>query len=666
MIPTQPLSSYWLSDIDDLTRKYEDQDYRRSPEFALRLSQIRKGIANFVRIVTKRDIPVRFNINQQKSYAVHDGKNEYIVISATSNPELFDSNVGIALHEAAHLILSKPTADIPESIPLFHFLSVLKKEPITSFFPNDVYDLAQRIQLSDDDLGDLFKKMINWLEDRRIDAWMMDNAIGYQGYYRALYAAFWDHPDISTLLLDPSTHTSTLQNYRFHIINMTNPAADPRFLPELDVIWKLVDLPNISRFSFDNKWEKWKRKGKNGVYPIEKLPDVVQVAIRIIGIILNHCQPSVESSAQKEPVAMEYFDAEKSLIATTERSKIDEMQDKFLDNDIDKECVDKDVVDLLDALDGANAEMITVSDGPIKNAKVIVYHKLTMALINSVKFPFSRKLMGDAGLEAMILAINDGISMGDLLAYRLRVLSDEFPITYPRQESGMVDDRLLADLMMWGETHIFKMEMTRRHRPIVLHLSIDSSGSMYGLKWYNSIRLAVAMARGAEKVKNLEVIISFRTSSDLLAHVLIAYDSRQDKIDHIRKTFPYLGAAGGTPEGLCFAAIKRKIIDSNDQGSRRFFVNISDGEPGHVWHINNKKLEWYRGTLAWKHTAQQVKEMRQAGISILSYFIYQGKEPPELKLNAFKTMYGSSSVVINPTDVGSIARTLNRLFMSGL
>jgi hypothetical protein len=52
-------------------------------------------------------------------------------------------------------------------------------------------------------------------------------------------------------------------------------------------------------------------------------------------------------------------------------------------------------------------------------------------------------------------------------------------------------------------------------------------------------------------------------------------------------------------------------------------------------------------------------EFRAAGIHVLSYYIgYSGYEHA-----GFKAMYGSSAVFIDPTQIGGIARTINKLLM---
>src|SRR4051812_19410923 len=109
MSTQQSHSSYWLDrqTINALQMVRIYPSYKTSPEYIMRLSGVRRAIANFVRIVAGRDIPVHFSTGKKSFAATNKADEEVIVISATDDPDLFDANVGTALHEAAHMLLSK-------------------------------------------------------------------------------------------------------------------------------------------------------------------------------------------------------------------------------------------------------------------------------------------------------------------------------------------------------------------------------------------------------------------------------------------------------------------------------------------------------------------------------------------------------------------------------
>ena len=114
---------------------------------------------------------------------------------------------------------------------------------------------------------------------------------------------------------------------------------------------------------------------------------------------------------------------------------------------------------------------------------------------------------------------------------------------------------------------------------------------------------------------------------------------------------PYVDVAGLTPEGLCFDAIMKEIIDSS-KGKDSYFVNMSDGMPYY---------EGYCGEDAERHTRQQVKKMVREGIKVISYFI-DGK-PDGRNATNFRNMYGKEAQFINVNRIGDVAKSMNNKFL---
>ena len=80
-------SAYWLSHTP--TEKFN----------LIELAHTQRAISNFVKILTKKEIPVEF-FEQNQGDSMTDGKK--IAISSTINMHNIDSVVGLALHEGAH------------------------------------------------------------------------------------------------------------------------------------------------------------------------------------------------------------------------------------------------------------------------------------------------------------------------------------------------------------------------------------------------------------------------------------------------------------------------------------------------------------------------------------------------------------------------------------
>jgi hypothetical protein len=122
--------------------------------------------------------------------------------------------------------------------------------------------------------------------------------------------------------------------------------------------------------------------------------------------------------------------------------------------------------------------------------------------------------------------------------------------------------------------------------------------------------------------------------------------------------FPSLNVGGTTPEGLCFEAIMKNFLGSNNDMDS-YFLNISDGEP----YFGNNDL-YYSGEPAYQHTRKMVKQIEGMGIQTLSYFVddyvREGDEPSK----GFKIMYGAGAKLIDLKNVSQITKTMNGLFLS--
>jgi hypothetical protein len=750
-LPQRSHSSFWLDEsvYESVVAHNNDPHAKTSPEYALKLNSIRRAIANFVRIVTGKDIPVKFSTGTQ-SYAVNEENHEFIVISATDDPDKFDINVGLALHEGAHMILSRPTPGNADSIPLFELIGEVMKHPGFFITPNAKTQL-NRLGLKDVDFGNLMRLLVNVMEDRRIDGWMYQHAIGYRGYYDAMYDAYWHSNAISELLMNPLSRRPTVNSYALHIINMTNEAANRGALPGLSEIYDLIDLSEINRFVHDPHWTTWKKasvQDTNGNWhcPIPALPEMARVAIAVIDIILANSEraedikvedfiskgngdgppkagepdddnfdvadesetapdaetqptPHTPDDASETSSTTDGNDDEEDATQTTDpaiekkfddaATKFDEVvndalkdQAAFVNNEQQKEIVDAELDTQLTAMEDAKAEMRLVGSGLIARAKVIVYHNLSMNLLSTKTIPFSQSVLGHPKRNGELVGIiEQGIGMGNVLAHQLRVMADESTLQFTRQNAGKLDRRLLASLGYENE-NVFYYQAIERLNPVLVHLSIDSSRSMRGEKWKRAVKLAVAMAKAAEKIRTLDVVISFRSGGDgdELAHILIAYDSRRDSFSKVTQLFPYLRANGGTPEGLCFEAVKDIIVKGGSSTTRKFFVNISDGAPDFIissrgTNGDSETIVDYSGEDAWLHTSRQVQEIRREGVTVLSYFVHEEQSLAQRYFSkpdnweaecreGFTTMYGKDARFIDVDAVSDITRTLNQAFLT--
>jgi hypothetical protein len=267
-------------------------------------------------------------------------------------------------------------------------------------------------------------------------------------------------------------------------------------------------------------------------------------------------------------------------------------------------------------------------------------------------------------------AVNRGIQLGHLLGKRLKIRSEVNLTKYTRKSSGKIDRRILADIGFQNENIFYKVDVDK-YNSAFIHISLDASGSMGGRKWINAITSVTAICKAASMIDNLRVSVSIRTttmsSSHQLPYIAMVYDSNKDSFSKVRTMFPYLHPSGNTPEGLCFEAIM-DLLDCKSHEQDYYFLNFSDGQPAYHYCINGVDF-YYDHEVGGAHTRRQVNDIRNKGYKVLSYFIRQTSHVSSFYScspddeRCFKTMYGQDASFINVTNIISIAKTMNQMFL---
>lgn len=704
----------------------------------IQLAAYRRIVSNFVFILTHLDIPVQFCSQEKSTLNFTDGKTVYLSSSIRRKAD-FDWSVGVALHEASHILLTdfdaaKSTfARIPVPVPLS-----LKKK-------------AKDKNLSEDHMAYLCKWVWNYVEDRFIDSYVFKEAPGYRGYYKSMYEKFWNSEVNSKALKSEAFRIPNLLSYEFRVINLTNPDTDLdalkglRAIAELinindifrlkttaqriDLSYKVVEIivdnlatqeqepdPNSADATVKKVHDKLATKGGGNGKPQEKKdgqkPEKTETGEK------KPAEPKKDEKSEElseeelknrvksgnKPVEYSPHDAGDTKEFSNEELK--ELSDHFnqqrniLDHKYDgvKESVTKEQEAILDAIEKSGIVLVPAGfglTGDYTQAGVdcIVVRKLTKQLIDSgpSTFPLAAKDYSapgrtDAPPKKYEEAVAKGFVLGKLLGRKLQIRGEETVTKFIRKPSGKIERRLLADIGV-GFENIFNKLRYERYNKARLHISVDSSGSMMmDNKWCPTMTCVVAICVAASMVENLEVSVSFRSTINVsggeLPYVVLAYDSKTDKISKVRQLFPYLAAKGATPEGLAFEAIAEEfIIGKKSTEQDHYFLNISDGEPCYSLSPTTNKYGVgfnYVGESGALHTKSQVDKIRKQGVKILSYFISGDYSPSiftGLSLNGsrgrnltlkdlFGMMYGKDAQFIDVENVTDIARTINKLFLS--
>ena len=301
--------------------------------------------------------------------------------------------------------------------------------------------------------------------------------------------------------------------------------------------------------------------------------------------------------------------------------------------------------------------------------KVMLVKKFTKALAESDTISMIyRPDYSWGGVEENQEAIDKGLAMGTILGKKLQVRGESRETKWTRLDSGRIDKRLISELG-FGNEKVFNTSFVESYSDAFLHISVDASGSMGGYKWINTMTSISAIAKACSMINNVDLVISFRSTQNTNGNhyssrsnksyplMLVAYDSRVDKNNKIKNLFKLLHPSGTTPEGLCFEAIMKEIEPaSKDKDS--YFLNFSDGMP----MFGNDDIDYHNDT-AVNHTKKMVKMIRERGVKVLSYFIGDSYDM-ERSTSTFTKMYGKDAQFVNVTSVLSIAKTMNKAFLT--
>ena len=261
-------AAYWM----DL-RHFDDED----PLF---LAQVQRGITNFVKILTGKDIPVQYATSGD---SMTDGETVYI--ASNLKEDTIDYTVGLALHEASHVLLTD--------------FGYLNKEKDT---------VLKRVHgVPEEDHDNVFT-LINFVEDKRIDNYVYSTAPGYQFYYEKLYRKSFYNEIVDENLQNDVFKTPSWDAYFFRIINIFNRNSDLDALPGLREVRDLLTF--------------------NRIRSMQSTRDAVEVAVKIYNIIKPHIQKEEEkengddkSLTNQEYKTREHVDRQKSFINSQYRKK---------------------------------------------------------------------------------------------------------------------------------------------------------------------------------------------------------------------------------------------------------------------------------------------------------------------------------------------------------
>jgi hypothetical protein len=698
-------SSWWMDDWDDYSSPvysaYSTKELATKNLY--KLAAHRRAIANFVSIVTGQSIPVKFST---KGDSYTDGK--VVTISANiAEPKEFDPAVGLALHEGSHIKLSNfdLLRDLDIAIHRIVGAEEYKRLDEVSKTKGVTYFIG------------VVKDLLNYVEDRRIDNFIYKSAPGYRDYYRSMYDKYFNDPAIDKGMQSDEFAEETFEAYMFRLINLHSKFSRPNILKRMPEIARVIKLNEISRLRTTedalkvaievyailieaiNPLTQPQQNGKGqgqggGEGENEAGEDDIDVQIDDSGddesdgdsdgnadMSGDGNEPAEDGKGMSGKITVKVGKNGKPTDKPADgrlsqrqmdiiRKKI-EKQKEFLRGNIKKSKVSQTESKQLQSIEEAGAEMKVVAQdyygngGSFKGIECVVVKKMTRNLMEQESFPLTSKRYRSGNEDTLYdqysKEVAEGIRIGTLLGKKMQVRGESRETIFNRQLVGKMDKRMVSSLG-YGNEHVFFTREIDSFKKANLHISVDASGSMGGDKWRKTMINVVAMAKAVDMIPNLNIQISFRTTTGELPYIVLAYDSRVDKFIKVKQLFGYLAPSGTTPEGLCFEAIMKQMVGSNSDVDS-YFLNISDGEP----YFHGKGMS-YQGSGAAKHTRKMMKSIEGIGIKVMSYYVtdsnYEVDEHSSSSAKIFKECYGPAASYINVTNVNEVARTMNRLFMS--
>jgi|TARA_B100001964_G_scaffold213678_1_gene250729 hypothetical protein len=234
---------------------FDNEDLKPSIDI-IALSSYRRAIANFVSILTG-DSSIKVNYTTSGgSYT--DGKT--VTISSKMDDKFYDSTVGLALHEGSHIKLSD-----------FDFLRNLENNIPVEYFNRGELKGYRRMEVLSH-----IQKVLNYVEDRRIDNFVFSTSPGYKGYYHSMYDKYFHAKIIDKALLTFEYTDENWDSYIFRILNITNKNTNLKALKGLRDIWNALDLKTVGR--------------------LKSSEDAFKVALEVYNIILNNIPEGTEKT----------------------------------------------------------------------------------------------------------------------------------------------------------------------------------------------------------------------------------------------------------------------------------------------------------------------------------------------------------------------------------
>ena len=492
-------AAYWM----DL-RHFDDED----PIF---LAQVQRGITNFVKILTGKDIPVEYATSGD---SMTDGETVYI--ASNLKEDTIDYTVGLALHEASHVLLTD-----------FAYLNKERGKV-----------LETKWNIPKEDVDNVFT-LINFVEDKRIDHYVYNTAPGYQYYYEELYRKSFYNSIVDDNLKTDNFTTPTWDAYFFRIINIFNRNSDLDKLPRLREVRDLLTYNQINK--------------------LKSTQDSIKTAVEIYNIIKQYIQEEEEKEdGEDKPLNNQEYKTREQV----------ERQKNFINSQYRKKRVHKKVKEQVNKLANSDTK---INNYPLSQSTSIPT-LITKDWEEYFTGPFGHNE------EAVTKGLFLGKQLLKKLKVRNTVKKDIFENQKKGKlnSSKLYQAPFNENLFYRIEKEDYKNIFIH----ISLDLSGSMRGEKLTQTIQTAIAIAYAACniKGFDVEISLRGTIDTNKAKTNQTPVLAyAFNSKKDSIKKLQR-FKKLITCGMTPEGICLDQI-RKNLPTPSYYQEVYLVNISDGLP---------------------------------------------------------------------------------------
>lgn len=685
---------FWL-DKSLITVDYEGRTNASSVVKALKLRNYQKAIGNFVKILAQKDIPVI--VSGTDSYT--DGETK-VVIAGNVSDKNFDITAGLALHEASHIkytdfqVLKDYMGDT--AWPSQHQMRVknmlnwiedrridtlvFKSCPGYKAYYHKLYDHYFRT-----------KEIAKMLKGKQFRTETYDN---YEAHIINMMNTEFDRNALEVL---PQVVA---------LIDVNNISRLKNTAEALEVAIAVVKLieENLEKIG-EQETQQQNQQQPQGNEHTEDQEEGTGAESAGEG---DEDEEGNESEGQgsgedQGDDAGGGQEDDTTELSQSEMDKIEKAlreQKEMLDGRVVKKRANKSVSKKIGELQNTETDFATVGEGRYKNDcivyrldketnKVAQYYGLIKAQSeiqeryrkDEIDYLERNKLTDELRSQGLTdiastlptgltgyntirnaKQVAEGLQVGALLGRKLQTRRESRELVTNRLRTGKIDTKRIAHAG-YGIENIFNQIHIDKYKNANIHLTIDASGSMGGDRWKNSIKMAMALGKAVDMIEGLNIQVSMReTDHGDLPVISMIYDSRTNKLNHLKMLLEMYNCNSMTPEGLCLEAmIKKKMFVPSNAEMDSYLINICDGSPG---------AGKYGGSAAITHTKNQVKRINnELGIKHVGFFF--GKDDSAQPswygsdFARFKQMYGASQskAIADANNATQIAQHMNKELM---